>query len=294
MSVSKQQSRFSLSEKNHARLNTVLLIGVAVVAIVALVYAVKEYNTPHSPSAVEKMTVKVAKDALVDRRNADRMGAPGTYKDETTTDDGYNFWSSTNGGNRVKVYDGNDAANALMGGAAQNTCAPVAIAEPAHPNTSSFGGPSMQNAAIANAAAYPDETAANSLAGKVTYSCAPDITNVGGCDYAINPDNLMPGSWREGVSCSDGTDPNSQWAKYHPTRDKYYRYITAAGSARLGAGERNNNRRKVIGLQNSLRSATVTSITPGNISPFNDSSARLQVIFDSHGHYGQETGALCQ
>lgn len=282
--MSATRSRFSLSEKNHNRLNTVLLICVGVIAIVALVYAVKEYNSSPAPSPapkIEKMTL--ARDSLPDRTSEDVD--PDTFRRQSTTDNGYNFWS--------KVKDGSDAANTLYGGAAQNTCNTGAVAEPAHPNVSGFGGPSAFGAAAANSSAYADETAANSLAGKVTYSCAPDITNAGGCDYAINPDNLMPGSWREGVSCSDGTDPNSQWAKYHPTRDKYYRYITAAGSARLAAGEKMTNLRRVTGLNNSLRRGTVTAITAGSATPFGESSARLQAVYDSVGEYNLPEGSQC-
>lgn len=295
--MSATRSRFpSLSEKNHNRLNTVLLIGVAVIAIVALVYAVKEYNShssaPSPAPKVEKMTTKPQQLAGRDKY-ADFDADPETLKRLRTDDVSGNWWDNNNGGPRTKVPDGNDVANTLYSGAAQNTCNPGAIAEPAHPNSSGFGGPSAFGAAAANASAYADETAANSLAGKVTYSCAPDITNAGGCDYAINPDNLMPGSWREGVSCSDGTDPNSQWAKYHPTRDKYYRYITAAGSARLGAGERMSNLRRVTGLNNSLRRGVVNAITPGSATPFGDSSARLQAVYDSVGNYNLPEGSAC-
>ena len=142
----------------------------------------------------------------------------------------------------------------------------------------------MVPSASTYASAYADETAAQSLAGKTTYSCAPDVATAGGCDYAINPDSLLPGSWREGVGCDSGTDPNSQWAKYHPTRNKYYRYITAAGSARLGVNTR-SPLRKILGTQNYLRSATSTPITASNIALFNASSYRDQAIFDATGQF---------
>ena len=294
MSSHRSASRFSLSDTNKSRLNTFLLVGAVVLAIVALVYAVKDRND------IDAMKQKDALEGNIDAmkqkdgkrqyfHNNDKSDDYANYNSDPASlrrQRGNNDWWSNNGG---KVYDGHDAANAVNGGAAQSTCPPIATAEAAHPQLSSYsGGPSMMNAAMAKSTAYPNETAAQSLAGKTTYSCAPDITNVGGCDYAINPDNLMPGSWREGVSCSDGTDPNSQWAKYHPTREKYYRYITAAGSARLGANTRSSSR-KILGLQNPLRSGTSTPLTNAIISPFNDSSMRAQAIYEALGSYPDGT-----
>jgi hypothetical protein len=279
--MSKSPHRFSMSEKTTDRLKTFFIFAAVVLAVTALIYSVKNN--------------KSSSDNQQTGSNKNKGGIRSNFSNNAGADvnpysmRGKNDWNSNTGGDMNKVYDGNDAANKINGGAAQSTCAPVATAEPAHPNLSSFSGaPSMYNAAVANSASYPDNTASQSLAGKTTYSCAPDITNVGGCDYAINPDNLMPGSWREGVSCSDGTDPNSQWAKYHPTRDKYYRYITAAGSARLGANTRSSSR-KILGLQNPLRSGTSTPITNTVVAPFHDSSLRAQAIFDSVGSYPESS-----
>lgn len=199
---------------------------------------------------------------------------------------GYADWWGNNSNSQKKVVDGADAAQAVTGGAAQSQCAPVATAEPAHPMLSKYAG----MGAAARASAYPDESAANALAGKTTYSCAPDVVNAGASDYALNPDNLMPGSWREGVACSEGTDPNSQWAKYHPTREKYYRYITAAGSARLSANTRSSTR-KILGLQNPLRSATATPLTAASITPFHESSHRAEAIHSATGSYPQSIHA---
>jgi len=273
MSVHRSPSR-SLS-----RWNTALLVGTAIIAVVALVYALRDRRDIKNLQAGPMLGQR----SHFSNNNGNSNSNAGMKRAN-------NDWWSNNGGNSGKVYDGNDAANAVNGGAAQSTCPPIATAEPAHPNLSAYsGGPSMVNAALANSSAYPDETASQSLAGKTTYSCAPDPTNVGGCDYAINPDNLMPGSWREGVSCSDGTDPNSQWAKYHPTRSAFFRYVTAAGSARLGANTRSSSR-KVLGLQNPLRSGTSTPLTNAVISPFNDSSLRAQAIFDGVGSFPESTG----
>lgn len=293
--------RFAAVEQHLWKINTFFLGCAILIAIVALVYALKNKKEIDQLEH-ESGTKVVTKDHFTGSGKA--VDRNGKGKDDTwaqynsnpdllkylRTDPLSGDWWSNNGGNTNKVYDGSDAANKVNGGAAQSQCAPIATAEPAHPSLSSYsGGPSMLNAALANSTAYPDNTAAQSLAGKVTYSCAPDVTNAGGCDYAINPDNLMPGSWRDGVSCSDGTDPNSQWAKYHPTREKYYRYITAAGSARLSANTRSSSR-KIIGLQNPLRSGTSTPLTNSVISPFNDSTLRAQAIFDATGVYPETSG----
>jgi hypothetical protein len=283
--MSKSPSRFSMSEKTTDRLKTFFIFLAVVLAVTALIYSVKNNNS--SDSNKQNGTNKnknLIRSNFSNNANTNSNNNANQYSMSNKND-----WNSNAGGNTNKVYDGNDAANTINGGAAQSMCNPIATAEPAHPNLSSFSGaPTMYNAAVANSASYPDSTASQSLAGKTTYSCAPDITNVGGCDYAINPDNLMPGSWREGVSCSDGTDPNSQWAKYHPTRDKYYRYITAAGSARLGANTRSSSR-KILGLQNPLRSGTSTPITNTVVAPFHESSLRAQAIFDSVGTYPESS-----
>lgn len=267
-----------------------ILLVVIALSIATLVYAIQNKN---ELDRLEASLVKAPSPAVERFTSQDGGSSSDQYaqydarpddliKQRTSNKSG--DWWSNNGGNANKAVDGADGANAVTGGAAQSQCGPVATAEPAHASLSSFSsGPSMLSVASASASAYPDETAAQSLAGKTTYSCAPDVTNVGGCDYAINTDNLMPGSWREGVSCSDGTDPNSQWAKYHPTRDKYYRYITAAGSARLSANTR-SSLRKILGVSNPLRSATSTPLSSDSVT-FQDSSHRSQAVFTATGTY---------
>ena len=270
-----------ISEQSQHKITYVLLFVAVVASIVALGLAIQNATTLDREQQQLNNLMAQQRGNQTEHFTNPQMRA----KDNNYSQNNSDWWSNNGGGGNNKVYDGMDAANQINGGAAQSQCGPIATAEPAHPNLSTYSGaPSMYNAALANSTAYPDDTAAQSLAGKTTYSCAPDITNAGGCDYAINPDNLMPGSWREGVSCSDGTDPNSQWAKYHPTRDKYYRYITAAGSARLGANTRSTSR-KVLGLQNPLRSGTSTPITNTMITPFMESSLRSEALFASVGHY---------
>ena len=262
-------------------INTVFLAGALIVAIVALVYAIKNRNEindiENSMATGTKSRFQnkpMTKDPLPD--------LVGPYKGSPEDRNNW-FFEASNGSNNV--VDAYDASNALYSGSAQSQCKPAAVAEAYHPHASAASGaPRMVPSASTYSSAYADETAANSLAGKTTYSCAPDVAAAGGCDYAINPDNLMPGSWREGVGCSDGTDPNSQWAKYHPTRDNYYRYITAAGSARLGVITR-SPLRKILGIQDFLRSATSTPLTAAPIAIFNGSSYRDQAIYDSTGNY---------
>jgi hypothetical protein len=257
-------------------INTVFLAAALIVSIVALVYAIKNRNEindiEHSMATGTKSGFESgprARDRLPD--------LVGPNKGSSDDPDNWFFGAS----------DGNDTSNDLYSGSAQSQCKPAAVAEAYHPHASAASGaPRMVPSASTYSSAYADETASNSLAGKTTYSCAPDVATAGGCDYAINPDNLMPGSWREGVSCGDGTDPNSQWAKYHPTREKYNRYITAAGSARLGVMTR-SPLRKILGTQNFLRSATSTPLSTTEASPFMASSHRDQAIFSAVGQYPQ-------
>jgi hypothetical protein len=272
------------SLKKWLTVNNLFLLAALVLAVVALVYAIRNKSEidEDDESKKSKFTNKMSDDY------SGYSGAPDDLAYQRTLH-GIDFWSSMNGNstNNIKVLDGHDASNALTSGSAQSQCPPQAVAEAYNPHlSSSSSSPKMLNTAAAYASSYADETAANSLAGKVTYSCAPDVAAAGGCDYALNPDNLMPGSWRAGVGCSDGTDPNSQWAKYHPTRDKYYRYITAAASARLGVITRAPNS-KILGIPLLIRSGTSTPISSTDIL-FNNSSLRAQAIFDSVGSYPQD------
>lgn len=297
-------STSSIKSNKWLSVNTFFLVGALVLAITALVYAIKNRNEIEDIES--KVGVKskftngggaargagVAKDMGMGQRMA--KGASNSSNNNVrnygydTTDLDYqrsdpsmgvpNWWDNN------AVNDGNDSANNQYNGKAQSQCPPPLVPESAHSyRSSSVSAPSMLPSSMAIAGSFPDETASVSLAGKTTYSCAPDVTNAGGCDYALNPDNLMPGSWRAGVGCSDGTDPNSQWAKYHPTREKYYRYITAAGSARLGVVTRAANN-KILGVPLLLRSATATPLSDTQVT-FNDSPLRQDTLFNALGHY---------
>ena len=266
----------------------IVLAVVLVIACVALYYAIQDKRDIESlrngSRPVERM---VGNGNNINDQYAQMYGDPNNIQAQRTYTDAsgkqHDWWNTNSRGHRQKVVDGADATNSYSA-SAQSQCKPVAVAEAYAPHTSlSSTSPSPVSKGSAYAASYPDETAANSLAGKGTYSCAPDTAAGGGCDYALNPDNLMPGSWREGVGCADGTDPNSQWAKYHPTRDKYYRYITAAGSARLGVNTRNSIR-KVVGIPNLLMAASPTPLS-NNAVPFSDSSHRQTAIATSTGSH---------
>ena len=262
-------------------INTIFLAAALGVAIAALVYAIKNRNEIND---IEHSMSQGAKAGFANNQKSRQGGRNININDYVQPGDpSPGDWWTNNGNNNVK--DGADASNALYNNKAQSQCGAAAIAEPYHAHTvAGIGAPKMVPSASSYASTYADETAANSLAGKTTYSCAPDVAAAGGCDYAINPDNLMPGSWREGVGCGDGTDPNSQWAKYHPTRDKYYRYITAAGSARLGVNTR-SPLRKILGIQSDLRSPTSTPLSTIQTTPFNMSSQQADFIYSAVGSF---------
>jgi hypothetical protein len=299
----------STTSSRWAHAHTALLVVALILIAVALAYAVKcSNNTSKGSSNSGKSGFcssgtcggggRASASASAGPRNPTMQQlAQGTHygintndrNSQSTSDYSGNWWNNNTGMNNNQTYDGNDAGN-YYNGSAQSQCGPPLVAESAHSfRSASSSSPSMVPSSVAMAGSFPDETASVSLAGKTTYSCAPDVTNVGGCDYALNPDNLMPGSWRAGTGCSDGTDPNSQWAKYHPTREKYYRYITAAGSARLSINTRTGNR-KVLGIPLLLRSATTTPISSSEVV-FSDSALRQDAVATATGSF--PTSAQC-
>jgi len=217
--------------------------------------------------------------AIVNKEDIDDL------EDNTKRSPAENFCGGTN-----HVQDGYDSAHNTTNGHAQangGQCGNVAVPEPHNPAVyGSSSQPSYTHSSQAYHADYPDGTDAHSLAGKNQYGCAPDNNNTGNCDYAMNPDNLMPGSWRDGTDCPDGSDPNSQWAKYAPTKEAYWRYITAAGSARLGVNTRIPWR--IVGTPLLLRSGVSVPITHSELTPFNGSSWRQDILADSLGYYPQD------
>ena len=264
-------------------LNSIVLFCVLVVSVIALVYSIKNKTEIND---IEKSLNKGPKAGFTSRDNLNDLNTLKGSPDDRNNP----FFGAFVESNSVK--DGNDASNYLYPGSAQSQCPPSVISEAAHSHSSfSSGAPKMVSSAAAHTSLYADESSSNSLASRTLYSCAPDSTgNPGGCDYSINPSSLMPNSWREGVKCNDSVDPQSQWAKFHPSREKYYRYITAAGSARLGINTR-NPLRKVLGVQNFLRSATSVPLSTSTVAIFGDSSSRQQAIFDSVGEW--PTGSHC-
>lgn len=188
------------------------------------------------------------------------------------------------------VTDGSDYSRATTAGHAQYQqpgCGAAAIPEPHGGMISAASGqPTYKHTSQAYHADYPDNTDPHSLAPKEKYGCAPDYNNTGNCDYSLNPDNLMPASWRDDTNCPDGSDPNSLWAKYAPTKDAYWRYVTAAGSARLSVNTRIPWR--IVGTPLLLRSGVSVPLTHSQVTPFNGSSWRDDIVSDSLGYYPQD------
>ena len=81
---------------------------------------------------------------------------------------------------------------------------------------------------------YPN---AENEASKYPRGCASQGAHHG---YELSIDSLMPASWKQqGSKCAtQGTGAVSQWSKYAPSKAAFDRYITAAGSVRLGLNTR--------------------------------------------------------
>jgi hypothetical protein len=101
-------------------------------------------------------------------------------------------------------------------------------------------------------------------------------------------DKLMPTSWRNGANqtCGDMKQDESEWAKYSPTKAKFDNYITASGSARMALQTR--DRVPGGGIRNLLRSQPPVPLSAQSYA-FNDSEARMNVIFASTGIYPATT-----
>lgn len=250
--------------------NTVLLIIVVGLAIAILVYTLKcASSSALSPAAKENM--QGGRNKVFNALKENACGGLGGCGSGPTSG---------------RVIDGNDYANQFSGNAfnpnAKLNCPPKPIPEAFHPYSS--GAATYKLASQAYNSNYPDETSPNSLDAQAKYGCAQDVHLApNNCDYSLNTDSLMPGSWREGTQCPDGSDPNSQWAKYSPSRDSYMRYITASSAARLGVNTRNASSR-IVGLPLLLRSSTTTPLSHSQFA-FNGSSLRDDVLADSTGIY---------
>jgi hypothetical protein len=274
-------------------INTLFLVAALIISITALVYAVqnrKDINkledaAPNTKSNFESGYVQdpISYDAnaynwteyskpSTQTCSDDYSGYQGTTLDNTacarTTTDGYDFWS--------KLPETPPTTHT-------GSCANVPEVKPFLPhNAYATGSPQMINNASNNSYPYPDETVPQSLIAKPIPGCdgVPLDTN----PNPMNLDNLVPASWRSDYK-ADPSEPDvdSQWTKFGPTKAQFYRYRTAAGSARLGVNTR-NSLSKIIGQQNLLRQATMTPLSTTNI-PWHESSHRADFVASVTNNY---------
>lgn len=272
--------------KNVSTLNMIILVVVLVVAVVVLVMSIKNYHELDEIESDIQHHHPSTKEHMVD--SMDNAYGTEDYASAPQYNEGGDY-----GYNANMVMDGADYANTYMGQESPDpsTCPEQPVPEPWKPYTSGDAYPVQ-----AMNANYPDETSPHSLnAQTMDYGpgqggqCAPDTNTSGPGDYLMDPETLLPGSWRKGgsnTSCPEGTDPNSQWTKYAPSREAYERYITASSSARLSVNTRNAINR-ITGTPVLLRSATFTPLSHSSYT-FNDSSLRQDQIADATGIYPGE------
>lgn len=99
--------------------------------------------------------------------------------------------------------------------------------------------------------------------------------------YDLNLSAMMPASWRGDAGCSS-SDAGDGWSRYAPSREQFAEQVIAAGSARLGLSTRARNPNG--GIPYLLRSAPPVPMSGGDI-PFNDSSFRQDMVYNSLGFY---------
>lgn len=184
------------------------------------------------------------------------------------------------------AVDGVDYAHLTTTGHSQHhqiECPPTSIPEPhsgSVPHAS--GQPTYKYQSSHYSDNYPDETDPHNLQGKGTYGCSPDH-HTGPGDYQLNVQNLLPGSWREGADC-DADHDKSQWHAYAPKPEAFANAVQTAGSARLSQNTRSSHAR-ITGLRNPLRSSAVLPLHHHEVSPFNGSSLRDDILHDATGYY---------
>ena len=274
MATSSPQGSGIMAKLTSPGANTILLVIVLAVAVVALVYSVKNNETLDD---LDKKKEKMGNRPRV--VNALKEGACG---------------GSCSGSGAVNgVRDGNDFINASSRAYDYpNAAAPVCDVpqvEPHHPYSESGTGGQV---ALRYSGNYPDETDEHSLDARKKDGCSRDPMQQGNpngsastgenCDYSLNSDSLMPGSWREGAQCPDGSDPNSQWAKYAPAKEQYNRYIMASSAARLGVNTRTGLTRITGPNPLLLRSSVAVPISNNHVL-FNDSGFRLDAAAQGNG-----------
>lgn len=194
--------------------------------------------------------------------------------------------------------DANDVGNVAVNGGSCGSDMPAGAVEPFHPHSGAHTSAMTKSGTYLSDPSFPDELAPNSLAvngnqrsGQQCDGSADVMTDSN--KFAMNAENLLPGSWRSGTACAaNQEDPvDAQWTKYHPTRERYQRFITSAGSVRMGIQSRSPHS-KVMGLPNMLRSGTATPLTNTPVM-FGDSSHRLHAIQEATGMFPGFHNSTC-
>lgn len=231
-----------MSIEQIVKINTAVLVIVLVIAVVALIYSIKtnkdienknkcsEQDMKDPKETKEKFSQSArAKDSMKDIRQYDKADL---NLDDLRKNLGQNndFFGQFEDSEEVPVTSGGHQDLDVY-----------------YRNTDKLG-----TKALTYAGDYSDEVPNNSLV--IKSECEEESGN----NSMMNPESLMPASWRTSSSSTcnevdqsneaDDKDVNSQWTKYHPTRERYQRYITASGSARLGINTR-SPLRKILGTQ---------------------------------------------
>lgn len=112
----------------------------------------------------------------------------------------------------------------------------------------------------------------------------------GETDDLLDVNKLMPSSWRteDTLACAPGErEDEAEWTRYAPSKESFNKYITSAGSARLGLVTRSAMSRQV-GLSNPLRPGVAVPLGAYQ-SDFLDTDLRQSMIYDATGMYPEST-----
>lgn len=101
-------------------------------------------------------------------------------------------------------------------------------------------------------------------------------------DYELQLSSLMPAGWAQSAGCSG--EAEGQWGKFAPTKQAFEQYITASGPARYGMNTRTQNPTGGIQGLTNLIWPVATPVGGGEI-PFNDSSFRQDLVYDTQNFY---------
>lgn len=171
-------------------------------------------------------------------------------------------------------------ANADVNASAQ----PPLEAAPYYPVDRSAGGnPRLVSPAYAYVGSFPSEEVLVAPGAKGNALCGP-TPSPGLGNSGMKLESLMPGSWRSNSTPASESGEDSQWTKFAPQKDKAFRAISSAGSARLSASTR-NGQFKILGFQDHLRSATSVPLSSSTNVLFNDSDLRQTAVLAATGSY---------